>query len=164
MVSFPVSEGKQRSLLTRMAQLRLREDDLEETYYRPSGKGARSRKALTGVMLLHKPTGIRVKCCRERSQGINRFIARRSIVEELEARSQNKTRHEVKAEKIRAEKQRKARNKRASSTTKKTTQSGLDVVQAEKAFLLKMPEPQAEDLSYLLLSPNGYVMPRGRNA
>jgi protein subunit release factor B len=163
MVSFPVSEGKQRSLLTRMAQLHLREDDLEESYYRPSGKGARSRKALTGVMLLHKPTGIRVKCCRERSQGINRFIARRSIVEELEARAQNKTRHEVKAEKIRAEKQRKARNKRASNP-KKTTQSGLDVAQAEKAFLLKMPQTQPEDLSHLLLSPNGYVMPRSRNS
>lgn len=105
MTSFPVSDGKVSDLLRRMALLLLREEDLEETYYRPAGKKSNS-KALTGVMLLHRPTGIRVRCNRESSQGINRFIARRSLVEELEARRSSKTRHEVKAEKIRQEKQR----------------------------------------------------------
>jgi hypothetical protein len=87
-----------------MEALTIREEDFEESYYRPSGKRSGSKNALTGVMLLHKPTGIRVRCNRESSQGINRFIARRSLVEELEARRQNKTRHELKADKIRQDK------------------------------------------------------------
>ena len=71
------------------------EHDLQERFFRR-----------VGVDLQHLPTGIRVRCCRENSQGLNRFLARRLLVEELEARLQNKTRHEIKAEKIREEKRR----------------------------------------------------------
>lgn len=102
MIKLPVSDGKVSDLFRRMEALSLREEDLEESYYRPSGKA--SKHALTGVNLLHKATGIRIRCNRESSQGINRFVARRSLVEELEARLLNKTRHEVRAEKIRQDK------------------------------------------------------------
>ena len=63
----------------------------------------------TSITILHRPTGIRVRCNRERSQALNRFFARRLLVEELEAQVQNKTRHEVKAEQVR---EKKGRNKK----------------------------------------------------
>jgi protein subunit release factor B len=58
----------------------------------------------TSIIILHRPTGIRVRCNREKSQALNRFFARRLLVEELEAQAQNKTRHEMKAEQLREKK------------------------------------------------------------
>src|SRR5689334_16437468 len=57
-----------------------------------------------GVVLMHRPTRVRIRCCQQRSQGLNRFLARRTLVEELEARQRQKTRHKVKAEQIRRQK------------------------------------------------------------
>jgi len=75
-----------------MDALGCHERDLEESF-----RG-------TSITILHRPTGIKVRCNRERSQALNRFFARRLLVEELEAQAQNKTRHEVKAEQIREKK------------------------------------------------------------
>ncbi|MBS0659664.1 MAG: peptide chain release factor-like protein [Verrucomicrobia bacterium] len=80
-----------------MQALSLSEPQLVEEYFRSGG-------GMNGVHLLHKPTGIRIRCGRERSQGLNRFCARRILVEELEARQHGQTRHEAKAEKLREEK------------------------------------------------------------
>ena len=74
MLKFPVSEQKQSDLADRMRQLQLIEGQLEESYFRVSGPGGqKTNKTLSGVTLLHRPSGIRVRCQRERSQGINRF-------------------------------------------------------------------------------------------
>jgi protein subunit release factor B len=83
-----------------MAAVACCEKDIEETFLRRGG-----------IVIQHRLTGIRIRCCRERSQGLNRFFARRMLVEELEAKRQNKTRHEVKAEKIREEKGKTSRSK-----------------------------------------------------
>jgi peptide chain release factor len=100
-----VSEKKTKALQQRMQALGCQEKDLEETLHRGGA-----------VDLSHRPTGIRIRCHRERSQTLNRFLARRTLVDELEARLQNKTRHEVKAEKVRTEKRRLP--KKESSLTK----------------------------------------------
>lgn len=63
-----------------------------------------------GVAIQHVPTGIKVKAIRDRSQALNRFFARRFLVEELEARNQGKTRREVKAEALREQKIRRSRS------------------------------------------------------
>ena len=97
MILFPVSERKAKALQSKMDALGCREKDLEESF-----RG-------TSITILHRPTGIRVRCNRERSQALNRFFARRLLVEELEAQVQNKTRHEVKAEQLR---EKKGRNKK----------------------------------------------------
>jgi peptide chain release factor len=96
-ILFPVSERKAKALQSKMNALGCHEKDLEESF-----RG-------TSITILHRPTGIRVRCNRERSQALNRFFARRLLVEELEARGQNKTRHEVKAEQLR---EKKVRNKK----------------------------------------------------
>ena len=151
MLRFPVSTQKQEELNERMHRLQLVEGVIEESYFKASGPGGqKTNKCLTGVTLLHRPTGIRVRCQRERSQGINRFIARRLLVEELEARQYGKTRHEAKAQKLRANKDRRrgSRKKPATGATPPTesptllvavpkTQSGFDLATAMNAYFLR---------------------------
>jgi protein subunit release factor B len=67
-------------------------------------------KVATCVVLVHRPTGIAVKCQRERSQGANRLIARRMLadkIEELRLGAASKRQQE--AERIRRQKRRRSR-------------------------------------------------------
>ena len=69
-----------------MVDLGLREEDIAEKFIRSSGKGGQHvNKTSTCVWLKHIPTGIEVKCMEERSQSLNRFLARRELAERLEA-------------------------------------------------------------------------------
>lgn len=94
MVKFPVCAQKSAELAERMRVLQLGERDFQETYLRANA-----------IMLLHLPTGARVRCAQERSQGLNRFLARRMLVEELEARRDgHASRNAAKAARLREEK------------------------------------------------------------
>ena len=143
MLRFPVSCQKQEDLNGRMQKLRLVEGELDESYFKASGPGGqKTNKTLTGVSLLHRPSGIRVRCQRERSQGINRFIARRLLVEELEARVHGKTRHEVKAEQLREEKDRRRGSRKkqpvtAHSEPASALGSVFDIARAMNAYYLR---------------------------
>ncbi len=118
MLRFPVSDQKQADLIDRMRQLRLAEGEIEESYFKASSPGGqKANKTLTGVNLIHRPSGVRVRCQRERSQGINRFLARRLLVEEMEARQNGKTRHIVKAEQLREKKEKRRPGSRKRPTT-----------------------------------------------
>ena len=84
MIRFPVSEEKNRWLAERMEALGLREKDIDEKFIRSSGSGGQKvNKTSTCVYLRHIPTGIEVKCMKERSQSLNRFLARRELVEKI---------------------------------------------------------------------------------
>jgi protein subunit release factor B len=107
---FPVSEEKNRWLREKMAELGISEDDLEEKFVRSSGKGGQHvNKTSTCVWLKHVPTGIEVKCMAERSQPLNRFLARRELAERIEALAGLPTRRDLEADRVR---KRKARRKR----------------------------------------------------
>ena len=85
MISFAVSEAKNRWLQTKMEALGIREKDIEEKFVRSTGRGGQKvNKTSTCVYLRHIPTGIEVKWMRERSQSLNRFLARREIVLRIE--------------------------------------------------------------------------------
>jgi peptide chain release factor len=86
MARFPVSAEKERQLVERMAALDVREEDIEEQFVRSSGAGGQNvNKVSSCVLLHHRPSGIRVRCQKERSQGLNRFLARRILLEKIES-------------------------------------------------------------------------------
>ena len=86
MARFPVSAEKERQLIERMAALDVREEDIEEQFVRSSGAGGQNvNKVSSCVLLHHRPSGIRVRCQKERSQGLNRFLARRILLEKIES-------------------------------------------------------------------------------
>ena len=100
-------------LAQRMAALGVRDADIEESFVRSGGHGGQNvNKTATCVMLLHRPTGLQVKCQTTRHQGLNRVIARGLLLDKLEAI--RKTR--VAAERGRIEKvrrQKRGRSERA---------------------------------------------------
>lgn len=82
-----VSPKKEKFLLERMQALGVREQDIKEHFVRSSGAGGQKvNKTSTCVVLHHRPTGIRVKCQRERSQALNRFLARRILLDKIEVK------------------------------------------------------------------------------
>ena len=86
MMPFPVSPAKQQELQVLMARLDVREDDLEESFIRSGGPGGQNvNKVSTCVVLRHRPSGLEVRCQQERSQALNRYLARRILLRRLEA-------------------------------------------------------------------------------
>jgi len=110
MSAFPVSQEKEAQLTQRMAELGVRETDLEETFVRSGGHGGQNvNKTSTCVMLLHRPTGLQVKCQATRQQALNRFIARRLVLDKIEALQKG----HVAAQRARIEKIRRQKRKRS---------------------------------------------------
>jgi protein subunit release factor B len=111
MVQFPVSLSKNQALNRKMAALGIREDDLLEEFIRGSGPGGQKINKTSAVVLLrHPPTGLQVRCHRGRSQALNRYYARNTLVEKLEARILGKKSAEQQArEKIRRQKRKRSR-------------------------------------------------------
>ena len=108
MLSFTVSEEKNRWLRERMEELGIREKDIEEKFVRSSGKGGQNvNKTSTCVYLKHIPTGVEVKCMKDRSQSINRFLARRELAGKIERLTGHATPEDTKRERIRKQKSRK---------------------------------------------------------
>jgi len=112
-MQFNVSKTKEQALKLKMESLGIRERDLRERFIRSSGKGGQKvNKTSSCVYLKHKPTGVEVKCQRERSQVLNRFLARRILTNKIETRILGELSEERKRiAKIRRQKRR--RSKRA---------------------------------------------------
>ncbi|MDP8290323.1 MAG: peptide chain release factor-like protein [Candidatus Susulua stagnicola] len=108
-----VGKFKQEELLKRMHQLGVYEKDIIEKFICSQGKGGQKvNRTASCVYLKHKPSGIEVKCQRERSQALNRFLAKRILVNKLETLIEGKASAEQKKiEKIRRQKRK--RSKRA---------------------------------------------------
>src|SRR4051812_17913705 len=63
MSTLPISQDKATQLAQRMTALGLSETDIEETFVRSGGHGGQNvNKTSTCVMLVHRPTGVQVKC------------------------------------------------------------------------------------------------------
>ena len=109
---FPVSSERQVQLAQRMAALGVREADLEETFVRSGGHGGQNvNKTATCVMLLHRPTRLQVKCQTTRQQGFNRFLARRLLLDKIEALRKGRADAErARVERIRRQKRPRSRS------------------------------------------------------
>jgi protein subunit release factor B len=110
---FSVSGPKEKALIAKMRSLGIREEDIEEKFIRASKKGGQKvNKTSSCVYLKHRPTGFEVKCQRERSQSLNRFLARRILADKIESyRLGKKSAERKRIEKIRRQKRK--RSKRA---------------------------------------------------
>lgn len=110
MTQFAVSEDKNKWLKDKMDSLGLLEKDIIEKFVRSSGKGGQKvNKTSTCVYLKHSPTGLEVKCMKDRSQSLNRFLARRELVEKFEEFSGISTGNKHEQEKKRRQKAKKAK-------------------------------------------------------
>ena len=106
-----VSSEKEKLLQHRMQTLGIREQDLEEQFVRSSGAGGQNvNKVSSCVVLHHRPSGIRVKCQQERSQALNRFLARRILADKIEAKFKGiQAAEEQKIARIRRQKRKRSR-------------------------------------------------------
>ena len=135
MPEFPVSPEKVNSLQADFLRLGIKEEDLDEQFIRSGGPGGQNvNKVSTCVVLTHKPSGIMVRCQRERSQGLNRFLARRLLADKFAEKIRGEiSKKKDEAEKVRRQKRRRSRrakekmleNKRFHGQ-KKTTRHKVD--------------------------------------
>jgi len=126
----PVSAEKEKALALRMQELGVSENDFEESFIRSSGPGGQKvNKTSSCVHLLHLPTGLSVKCQRERSQTLNRHLARRLLLDKIERMQKGFIAEEQeKIEKLRRQKRkrsRRAKEKMLAAKHKRSETKGL---------------------------------------
>lgn len=98
-----------------MQKLGITEKDIVEKFIRSGGKGGQKvNKTASCVYLKHLPTGIQVKMQRERSQSLNRFLARRVLTDKIEELILGvKSRRQQAIEKIRRQKRKRSKRAKA---------------------------------------------------
>lgn len=134
-----ISPEKETALQERMEKLGVQESDLQETFIRSSGPGGQKvNKTSSAVFLVHLPTGLSVKCQQERSQVLNRFLARRILLDRIEELKTGA----VAAEKARIEKLRRQKQRRTRRAKEKMLEQKH--LQAEKKSARVKIDPSLE--------------------
>src|SRR6478735_3505842 len=121
----PLFGDRARELEARLARLGVRPEDLDESFVHSGGKGGQNvNKVATCVVLVHRPSGIAVKCQRERTQGANRLVARRLLAEKIEEQRLGRaSKRQQEAEKVRRQKRRRSRRAKQKMLRDKHAQS-----------------------------------------
>ena len=121
----PLFGEKARELEERLALLGVRQEDLDESFVHSGGKGGQNvNKVATCVVLVHRPTGIAVKCQRERTQGANRLVARKMLADKIEERRLGAaSKRQQEAERVRRQKRRRSRRAKQRMLRDKHAQS-----------------------------------------
>lgn len=87
MADFP--DIVEASLRARFVSLGVTADDVEEVFIRGAGAGGQKiNKTSSTVRLRHLPTGVEVRCQRERNQSVNRLLAWTELANKLEWRKE----------------------------------------------------------------------------
>ncbi|MEN9404452.1 MAG: Peptide chain release factor 1 [Verrucomicrobiota bacterium] len=83
MADFP--DIVEASLRKRFVSLGVKPEDVEEQFIRGAGAGGQKiNKTSSTVRLRHLPTGVEIRCQRERNQSVNRLIAWTELAAKLE--------------------------------------------------------------------------------
>jgi len=130
-----VSPEKERLLEERMRMLGIHEQDIEEQFVRSSGAGGQKvNKTSSCVVLHHRPTGVQVKCQRERSQALNRFLARRLLLDKIESKLKSvQTARDQEIARIRRQKRKRSRRAKLKLLAEKRHQSEKKATRARVA-------------------------------
>jgi len=132
---FGVGPEKEQALAERMEQLGIREEDILEKFIRSGGHGGQNvNKVATCVYLKHLPTGTEVKCQQERSQALNRYLARRILTDKIETAILGKE----SAEEQRIAKIRRQKRKRSKRAKEKMLADKRHVSDKKKARAFKL--------------------------
>jgi protein subunit release factor B len=109
----------------RMLALGIREEDLIEKFIHGSGSGGQKiNKTSSCVYLKHEPTGQEVKCQRERSRELNRYLARKELCDRIDQIQNGAiSRRQQEIEKIRRQKRQKSRKQKQRMVADKRKQS-----------------------------------------
>jgi protein subunit release factor B len=121
----PLTGDRARALAVRFARLGIRDEDLDESFVHSGGKGGQNvNKVATCVVLAHRPSGLAVKCQRERTQGANRLVARAMLADKIEEQRLGRASARAQAaEKIRRQKRRRSRRAKEKMLGQKHAQS-----------------------------------------
>jgi protein subunit release factor B len=119
-----VTPEKHEKLQERMDGLGIHESDLDEHFIRGSGKGGQKiNKTSSCVQLIHRSSGIEIRCQQTRSQADNRYWARRELCERIEEKVLGEKSAKQQAfEKVRRQKRRRSRRAKARMLDDKTKQ------------------------------------------
>ncbi len=120
-----LSLEKEKALAEKMSRLGVAQEDIVEKFIRSQGPGGQNvNKTSTCVYLKHLPTGIEVKCQQERTQALNRYLARKLLLQKIETLILGKLSAErQRIEKIRRQKRRRSRRAKLKILEAKRKQS-----------------------------------------
>jgi len=137
MAKYSVGQDKEAGLNARMRRLGIREGDLKESFIRSGGKGGQNvNKVATCVRIKHLPSGIEVRCQKERSQALNRYLARKRLLDKFETEKLGRlSASQAKWEKLRRQKRRRSRRAKEKMLTNKH-------LQTEKKRLRSRPQSE----------------------
>lgn len=131
-----LSKEKWEGVQEMLRELGIKEDDLIEKFILGSGRGGQNlQKTSSCVYLKHIPTGFEVKCQRDRSREVNRYLARRQLCEMFKEKIHHeKSEKQQTQEKIRRQKRRRSRKQKEKMLEGKK-------LHAEKKKQRKSPSP-----------------------
>jgi len=137
-----ISKVKRDALVKKMNELGVYEKDIVEKFIRSQGKGGQKvNKTSSCVYLKHIPSGIKVKCQRERSQVLNRFLARRILTNKIEALIRGRLSEEKKRiEKIRRQKRKRSKRAKEKILKNKAKRSQIKSERSYKPSLEELRE------------------------
>ncbi|NGX49517.1 MAG: Peptide chain release factor 1 [Candidatus Anoxychlamydiales bacterium] len=106
-----IKKEKIDALKNKMKLLNINEKDLVEKFILGSGRGGQKiQKTHSCVYLKHLPTGIEIKCQKDRSRALNRYYARKELVSKIEEKLfKEKSEKQKKIFKIKKQKKRRSR-------------------------------------------------------